>query len=124
MEGYSVNVRECSRQLNAKDRVKLKDITNAVKLDTIVTPDEKLIITPEMTAILDIHNEKSDNKDYTVFVLVDKNGEKYVTSSQSFINSYNDILSEMENEEDWSIEVYKIESKNYKGRYFITCSIV
>ncbi len=125
MEGYEVKVRECSKNLNGKERVAIKDISNAVKLDTIVTPTDRVEIVPDYTAILDVHNENAENKDYTIFVIIDKNGTKYITSSNSFISSFNNIAEEMKNEEeDWGIEVYKIESKNFKGRYFLSCSII
>ena len=35
-----------------------------------------------------------------------------------------DIFADMENSgEDYAIDVYKLPSKNYKGKEFITCSI-
>lgn len=125
MEGYEVKVNSCSKELTGKERVAIKDISNAVKLDTVVTPTERVEIIPDFTAILDVHNENAENKDYRIFVIVDKNGTKYITSSNSFISSFNGIAEEMVNEtEEWGIEVHKIESKNFKGRYFLTCSII
>ncbi len=78
-----------------------------------------------MSILNKLHNEKSDNKDYINFIVVDKDGEKYVTGSQSFISSFTDIVDEMleAGETDITIEVYRKESKNYKGKDFITCSI-
>lgn len=125
MEGYSVTVVECSKELTAKERIKIKDISDAIKLDSAVDPESTLEIVPDITATLKVHNEKSDNKDYNVFVIIDKDGKKYITGSESFKQSYKDIEKEMDGEtEAWAISVYKIESKNYKGRYFITCSII
>jgi len=124
MTGYSVSVKESSKELSAKERIQLKDTTNAVKLDE-VTQAEAITIVPEMYAVLDIHNEKSDNVDYKNYVIVDKDGTKYVTGSDSFWSSFMEIATEMENEaEEWAIEVYRKPSKNYKGKEFITCSIV
>lgn len=125
MEGYEVKVAECSKKLNGKERVAIKDITNAVKLDSAINPDERLEIIPDYTATLEVHNENAENKDYRIFVIIAKDGTKYITSSNSFISSYNGIAEEMEKEEEeWGIEAYKIESKNFKGRYFLTCSII
>lgn len=124
MTGYSVSVKESSRELTAKERIQLKDTTNAVKLDE-VTQTEPVTIVPEMYAVLDIHNEKSDNVDYKNYVIVAKDGTKYVTGSDSFWSSFMEIATEMANEpEEWAIEVYRKPSKNYKGKEFITCSIV
>ena len=125
MEGYEVRVAECSKKLSGKERVAIKDITNAVKLDSVVTPTERVEIIPDFTATLEVHNENAENKDYIIFVIVAKDGTKYITSSNSFISSFKGIAEEMENEaEEWGIECYKIESKNFKGRHFLTCSII
>jgi len=123
MTGFSVTIRETSREISAKERVKLKDTTNAVKLDT-ATQEGRVIINPDMYAILDIHNENGDDKDYVNYVVIDVDGTKYVTGSQSFWNSFMDIYTEMQNEtEDWVLEVYRMPSKNRPGKDFITCSI-
>lgn len=125
MENYHVTIAECSKQLTGKEKVAIKDITNAEKLDSIVTPNERLKITPAFTATLEVHNENAENKDYIIFVIVATDGTKYITSSESFITSFKSIEEEMKDEtEEWGIEVHKVESKNFKGRYFITCSII
>lgn len=124
-EDYIVAVRECSKELTARERVLIKDTTNAISLDEATSDsDTPLVISPDFYAVLDVHNEKSDNKDYTKYILVDKNGNKFVTGSDSFWNSFMEIMDEMEGEGDFEIQVYRRESKNYKGKSFITCSIV
>lgn len=124
MEGYAVTIKETSKQLSAKQRIAIKDTSNAMKLDEATANAENVLIYPEMWAVLAIHNEKSDDVDYENYVLVDKDGTKYVTGSKSFWTSFMDIYREMENEdEEWGIKVYRMESKNYKGKQFITCSI-
>lgn len=123
MNGYSVSIKESSRELTAKQRIALKDTTGAVKLDE-ATQVEPVIINVDMYAILGIHNEKSENPDYDNYVVVDKNGTKYVTGSASFWSSFMDIFTEMEGEDEaWTLKVYRVPSKNYKGKDFITCSI-
>lgn len=125
--GYSVVISEVSQELTAKERIILKDTTNAIKLDELTQEtDEKVIISPAIYAVLDIHNEKSEqNKDYKNFIIIDKTGKKYVTSSESFWNSFMDIANEMAGEtEEWSIEVYRVPSKNFKGKEFLNCSIM
>lgn len=123
MNGYSVSIKESSRELTAKQRIALKDTTNAVKLDE-ATQVEPVTINVDMYAILAIHNEKSENPDYDNYIVVDKNGTKYVTGSASFWSSFMDIFTEMEgDDEEWALKVYRVPSKNYKGKDFITCSI-
>ena len=120
---YSTEIKECSKQLSAKQRIAIKDTISAIKLDK-ATQDGPIIITPDYYAVLSVHNEKADDKDYEQFIIVDVSGDKYVTGSKSFWSSFINIYEEMENEDEaWSIKVYRVESKNYVGRDFITCSI-
>lgn len=120
---YSASIKEASRDLTAKERIMLKDTTSAVKLDQ-ATQVEDIHISVDSYAILNIHNDKATPTDYENYIILDKNGTKYVTGSQSFWNAFMDIFSEMENEsEEWSIRVYRHPSKNYSGKDFITCAI-
>ena len=124
MTGYSVEIKETSRELTAKQRIALKDTSDAFKLD-IACDENAIIIEPVDYAVLAIHNEKSDNVDYENYVIIDKNGDKYVTGSASFWSSFMNIYNEMQGEEEpWSIKAYKLDSKNYKGKKFLTCSII
>ena len=99
MEGYAVKVRECSKKLTAKERIQIKDTTNSIKLDS-ATQQGEVLINPDYYAILEIHNEKSDSLDYLNYVVVDKTGQKYVTGSESFWNSFKGIYDEMAEDED------------------------
>lgn len=125
MEGYSVSIESVSKELTAKERIQFKDTTSALKLDE-VTQKGAVIITPSIYGVLNVHNEKSDNADYNNYIIIDEeSGEKYVTGSNSFWTSFMDIANEMKGEEEsWSIKVYRVPSKNYKGKDFITCSII
>lgn len=124
MTGFEVTIRETSREISAKERVKIKDTTNAVKLDTATQKGEVIII-PDMYAILDIHNENGDDKDYVNYIIIDVDGTKFVTGSESFWSSFINIYKEMENDtEEWSLSVYRVPSKNRPGKDFITCSIL
>ena len=125
MEGYKVNIISCTRDLTAKERIMLKDTTNAVSLDE-ATASGSVVIPYAYHAILDIHNERSESQDYKKVVVVDTAGQKYTTGSEAFISALDDIVSEMleAGEKDFDIEVYRKDSKNYKGKQFITCSII
>ena len=125
MTGYYVAIKEVSKELTARERIMLKDTTNAIKLDEAANGGDPLVITPAAFAVLSIHNEKSDNVDYENYIIMDTNGNKFVTGSPSFWASFMEIWEEMMNEdEEYSIEVYKRDSKNYKGKQFLTCSII
>ena len=124
MTGYSVSVKESSKELTARERLLLKDLTNATKLDT-ACDNADITITPVAYAVLSVHNEKSDNKDYENYIIQDDNGETFTTGSESFWTTFKDIWEEMKDEKEaWSIKIYKKASKNYTGKSFITCSIV
>lgn len=121
---YQVVISETSKELSAKERIAIKDTSDAIKLDT-VCEDGAVIFTPSAYAILSVHNEKSDNIDYENYVIIDSENNKYVTSSQSFFDSFKNIWDEMVGEdEDWQLKCYKLDSKNYTGKKFLTCSIV
>ena len=125
MTGYSVKVVECTKDLTAKERVKIKDTTNAIRLDE-ATKSGSIVIAYDYHAVLAIHNEKLDDPDYRQYIVVDKAGNKYVTGSESFFTAMTEIVDEMSavGETDYELEVYRMDSKNYKGKQFITCSIV
>ena len=123
MKDYEVKIAGSSRDLTARERLMYKDTSNAVRLDE-ATSKGTIVITPVAYAVLEIHNEKGDDKDYNNYVVVDSEGNKYVTGSSSFWKAFEDIWDEMSSEnEPFEIEIYRLESKNYKGKQFITCSI-
>ena len=130
MENYSANIKETTHELSARERIMMKDTTNAMKIDTAIdeSEDGKIVINPADYVVLSIHNEKSkDRKDYENYLIIDKNGDKFYTGSPSFWSSFMEIWNEMKadgSDEDFAIEVYKVPSKNYSGKDFITCSII
>lgn len=127
MKGYEVNIVSSTRELSPKEKIKLKDLSNSINLDNATQAEGKVVINYDYHVILEIHNEKSkDRKDYQNVVVVDKDGTKYNTGSESFLTTLEDITGEMlsAGEEDFSIEVYRKDSKNYKGKQFITCSVL
>ena len=98
----------------------------ATRTPTEATQQGNLILDYDFHAVLAVHNEKSDNKNYTKVVVVDKNGDKFVTGSDSFKRAMEDIVDEMADagETNFQLKVYRKPSKNYKGKEFITCSII
>ena len=126
MEGYSAKVTFISKEIPTKEKIKLKDTSNAVSLDAATT-ESPVVINPDYYAEVSVHNEKSEDKDYKKYVIVDKEGNRFVTGSESFITAFKEIACDMANEapdEPYSIEIYRKPSANYKGKEFITCSLV
>lgn len=125
MTGYSATITEASRELTGKQKIMFKDTANCIKLDEATNNGQQVEIDVDMYVVISIHNEKSDNVDYDNIVIVDKNGLKYVTGSKSFISTFLGIWNDMQGEEEeWKLGVYKLDSKNYKGKKFLTCSVL
>lgn len=124
MTGYEVTVAEVSKELTGKQKIQLKDTTDCTRLD-VATKEAPVIIDVDFWAELHIHNEKSDDKDYKNYVVVAKDGTRYVTGSESFWNAFRNIFDDMEADgEEWQLKVYRMPSKNRQGKDFITCSIL
>ena len=85
MEGYSTSIIETSKELTKKERVLLKEMNGGQSLDLLTMNDNSIEITPDYYAVVSVHNEKSKgDKDYTKYVVVDKDGTVYITGSNSF----------------------------------------
>ena len=127
---YSATISDTSMELTARERIMFKDTQNAVSLldlakDAKANDAKAIVENIKGYVVLDIHNEKSDDVDYKNYLIVDGNGDKYVTGSQSFMNSFMDIFNEMKNESDpWSIQLNLLPSKNYKDKEILTCSLI
>lgn len=127
---YSATIVEASRELTARERVMFKDTQNAYSMNDFAEQakqeDGKAIIedVKDFVHIL-VHNDKSDDKEYDNYMIIDGKGDKYVTGSQAFWNAFMDIYNEMKDEtEPWGIQLNLIPSKNYKGKNVLTCSLI
>lgn len=124
-KSYTVEITEVSKDLSAKDRIKFKDLTNAHNLNSIIEEQGSVEISVDTYGSVKVHNDRSDDKDYEQFIIIDTNGEKYYTGSQSFIESFYNLADELSEEgiDEFVITCYGVESKNYKGRKFLSCSL-
>lgn len=125
MTGYEVKIVDSSMELSARDKISLKNFDNAIALDEAVNDENpRLLIEFDNYAVAQVHNEKSDNKDYKKYIIIAKDGTRYTTGSEPFFTSFMEIYEEMQDDgEDFSVIVYKKESNNYKGKSFLTCTI-
>lgn len=128
MEGYTVKIERCSKELTAKERIRIKDFSGAIQLDDIIQPGDHFCLDIEYYAMMFVHNEraKGDNKDYKKCVIVDKTGQAYITGSDSFMTAMTEVMDEMADypDEEFQLDCYKVESKNYQGKHFLTCTVI
>lgn len=122
---YSVKVVDCSREMTAKERISFKDTSDCIRIDSYTKEHGELIINPVDYVELAIHNEKGEDKDYNSYIIIDKDGTKYLSGSKNLFDTFRDIWDDMAGEdEEWALKCYRLPSKNYQGRDFITCSII
>lgn len=120
---YSAKIVASSHELTPKEKLRCKDTTAAIRIDA-ATEKGDLVIAPTGYAVIEIHNEKSKGrKDYNNYLIFATNGKTYVTGSDTFWRSFEDIYSEMRDSEDWEIVCTRIMSKNYAGKFFLTCYV-
>lgn len=121
---YSVEIKYSSKELTPRERIQIKDTTDTIKLDE-ATQIEAVMIEPMWYAVLAIHNDKAEDADYETYIVVDRDGQRYKTGSQSFWSAFTNIAMELDGDaEPWMIKVYRMPSKNRAGKDFITCSLI
>lgn len=125
---YKSEVKEVfGKELTKKERAMLKDLTDCTVLGTEAeTNGCDIIIHPAFYAVLSIHNDSLSEPDYEVFVIVDRDGTKYQTGSDSFITSFRDIMDDMQGEdpETWAIKATLKSSKNRTGKSFLKAVLI
>lgn len=122
---FKAEIKEASRELSKKEQLMLTDTTVAYKLEELTKGEEPIEFKPVMWAVLSVHNDKASDPDYEQYVVMDADGDKYITGSNTFYQSFRKIFDEMENsDEDWSIRALRKPSKNFQGRDFLTCALI
>lgn len=113
---------ESSKELRAKERVAMMQSgTSAVKLD-VATSKGDVVFTPNAWAVVHVTPDTGD--DFNQYLVMDDTGTIYQTGSESFWSAFRLIWDEMSEEpEDYQVKVFRLPSKKYEGKNFITCSI-
>lgn len=122
-EFYNAKVIASSRELTAKEQIRIKS-QPTVKLDEVVGTDGTFFVTEMVTGyvLLGVHNEKAQGeKDYQTLLVEVEGGKYYSTGSKAFIESFMEIFNELAGAEEFSLEVYRVESRNFKGKTFLKC---
>lgn len=127
---YTVTIKEAYKDLTAREKIKFKDTSDAISLDTFSKTEgfdgETPVLEPAGYVVLEVHNDKAQgDPDYDQFVIIDTMGNKFVTGSDSFYRAFKNIWDELKDDpEPWQIKINRKQSKNYTGKEFITCSLV
>lgn len=126
MKDYEVKIESCTKELTHKERVAIKNFADCLQLDELTQEkSDGVVIDIDFMVQFSVHNEKSDNKDYTKLVIVAKDGKKYITGSDTLQREVESMIEEMDGcNEEWGIKVIRKPSKNFKGGEFLTCVIV
>lgn len=107
-------------ELSVKDEIRVKDFTSFEQVEALVKTGEEF--KPEWLAELDVHNEKSENTDYAVYVFCTEAWEMFYTSSESLAESLVDIISLKDRlnaaEAAWGVVIKEFKSKNNTGGFY------
>lgn len=121
---FKTTLLSSTRALTKKEEIMVKDLADSKSLDEVITTDNPSItIKPVAYHTLEID---TGDKTYKKYVIECEDGNRYVTGSETFMNSFTNIFADMcgYNEEEWGIKCFKQDSKNYKGKQFLTCCLV
>ena len=117
-------------KLTGKDKLRYTNFTSMTSLDDVVAETGEVYpVSVTGFVIVEVHNEKSSNKDYVKMVLVGEDGTLYVTGSDSFMREFENIVEVLNDDfEDGTTPVYEINifkrpSKNFNNKCFLTCSV-
>lgn len=132
---YSVEITGSSfEKMRGSDKLRYTNFASMTQLDEIVSEDgtkEMLDITGYVQC--HVHNEKSDAQEYNKLVLIGKDGQLYITGSDSFTRGFLEIFIALTqdfvddgiepNERVYHILAFKSPSKNIKGKTFLCCTV-
>ena len=114
---YKATIEKTSKELTAREKLQAKNVRTARQIDEL-SKSEDPTFTPVWYAILKIENDESDNKEYQNIIISSSDKGLLYTGSDSFISSFVEIFDTMaETDEDYSVKVTRIKSKNFSGDY-------
>ena len=61
MTGYSVEIVNSTKELTGKEKIMVKDTSNAVKIDDVTNNGNSITISPKILVTLKVHNEKAQD---------------------------------------------------------------
>lgn len=128
MAEYVAKVVDTIGEFSKKERIRCKQLSDVAQINEMFGNEDTLIMEGITgMATVEVHNEKSANTDYSVYVLRDLEGSLYSTSSDSLATSFKEVAEEtlMEGDESVDIKIIRKPSNNKEanGGKFFTCTI-
>lgn len=118
-KSYKAKVTKTFGEMDKVEKIGLKQLDDALSIEA------GILIDIVKFAEISVHNEyvkEGENVDYKVYVFVDADGQKYKTSSESFIRSIEDLVDDMTDEDIPThvipVKVCETRSKNNSGSFF------
>lgn len=129
---YNVTITDSNRKFTAMEKLYITDMNDAKSLDIETQEMGAVPLRVKDWARCSIHNEHADNTDYKKLVLITDDGEKYVTGSEAFTSEFIRIYEAVQDDAEENgisdfitkVKAFRKESNNYKGKQFLTCSIM
>lgn len=113
-----------STELNKMDRYNILNYFNGENLEKVIEEFGKLVLSyPDAWAMVHTVNDNpkpGQDKEYDKLVVI-ADGVLYHTGSQSFTQSFLDIVGTFDASDGMEIECFVKPSQNYKGRNFLGC---
>lgn len=122
---YNAEIKYASKELTRKQQAQLLQANFPTLDQTVLSDGSEFIIDLDFYAVIKIHNEKTENKDYEVCIVFCKDGTAYGTGSASFIQRLEEAWEYMsDSDEPWQLAVSKKNSKTRTGAQFLTCRVI
>lgn len=132
---YNVEITGSSLdKIRGTERLRYTNFAGMIQLDDI-TYDNGEKVALDITGYVEchVHNEKSDTVEYDKIVLIGKDGDLYLTGSDSFKRGFIEIFDALTDDftddgiapQDrvYPIVAFKSPSKNIKGKTFLCCGV-
>lgn len=115
---------ETNANISKKEIIILSQ-AETIKLDDLVTPEKPLHISPVDYYVFNMVGDDGD--EYVRYIVRDADGKLYSTAGKAFGERLIDcfaMLTENGVTEPFTMEVAKVPSKNFKGKYYIRGRLV
>ena len=118
-----LNIRKASRELTTREQIKATNFNNAKGLATVLDNTDCVTLSIDWWVLCHVELEAT-HEQYDTLVIMTTDGQKYTTSSETFIKNFEDMMDLLKDDNELiEIDCCKGESKNYKGKYYLTCTL-